>query len=37
LHAAERLLAASGAAIELCTNPMMDGERSDASPVEASR
>lgn len=26
LRAAERLLAASGSAIELCTNPLMDGE-----------
>ena len=26
LEAAERLLAANGAAIELCTNPLMDGD-----------
>jgi ArsR family transcriptional regulator, cadmium/lead-responsive transcriptional repressor len=27
LHAAERILAANGNAIELCSNPLMDGRR----------
>lgn len=29
LRAAERLLAANGAAIDLCTNPLMEGGRID--------
>ena len=29
LHAAERLLAANGTAIELCRNPLMEGEQRD--------
>ena len=29
LRAAEQLLAANGSAIELCVNPLMDGDRGD--------